>query len=68
MEFNIMPYSRETAQKLLDICNGLNKPVVEDAKIREVMIESLGGYLSGSENVEEVLDKMEAGLKMYLAE
>ena len=68
VEFNIMPYSRETAQKLLDICNGLNKPVVEDAKIREVMIESLGGYLSGSENVEEVLDKMEAGLKMYLAE
>ena len=46
----------------------MNKPVVEDAKIREGMIESLGGYLSGSENVEEVLDKMEAGLKMYLAE
>lgn len=67
-EFNILPYSQETAQKLLDICNALDKPVKEDTKIREVLIDSLGGYLSGSENVETAVDKVEAGLKMYLAE
>lgn len=67
-EFNIMPYSQETAQKLLDICNNLDKPVKEDAKIREVLIENLGGYLLHGESVEVTIDKMEAGLKMYLAE
>ena len=66
--FQISAYSRETAERLLALCKGLDKPKKEDAKIREVLIESLGGYLSGTEDIEEVVTKIEAGLKMYLAE
>lgn len=66
--FQISTYSRETAGKLLELCKGLDKPQKEDAKIREVLIESLGGYLSGIESMEEAITKIEAGLKMYLAE
>ena len=67
-DFNIMPYSQEIAQRLVNICNALDKPRKEDEKIREVLIENLGEYLTGMENVDVVIDKMEAGLKMYLAE
>ena len=40
----------------------------EDAKIREVLIEALGGYLEGSQSREDTVQKIEDGLKMYLAE
>lgn len=67
-EFNILAYSRETADKLLELCKGLERPVMEDAKIREVLIEALGGYLEGSKNQEETIAQIEGGLNMYLAE
>lgn len=66
--FLISDYSQETAGKLLALCKGLNQPVKEDAKIREVLTESLGDYLTGAETVEDAIVKIEAGLKMYLAE
>lgn len=66
--FKIGAYSEETAQKLMELCKGLDHPVKEDAKIREVLIETLPAYLQGTQSLEETLDKIEGGLKMYLAE
>lgn len=66
--FQIGAYPAETAQKLVELCKGLNRPVKEDAKIREVLIETLPPYLQGAQSLEETLDKIEGGLKMYLAE
>ena len=68
VEFDSKPYSKETAKQLTDICGTLDRPVREDAKVREVLIECLGGYLKGTESLDEAIQKIEAGLKMYLAE
>lgn len=68
VEFAIKCYSEETADALLAICKSLDKPAVEDAKIREVLTEALGAYLDGSQTLEATVQKMEDGLKMYLAE
>ncbi len=68
VEFAIECYSDETADKLVAICKGLDRPAVEDAKIREVLIEALGAYLDGSQTTEATVQKIEDGLKMYLAE
>lgn len=67
-EFDSKPCSKETAKRLTDICGTLDRPVREDAKVREVLIECLGGYLKGTESLDEAIQKIEAGLKMYLAE
>ncbi len=66
--FQINAYSAEVAQKLVEVCKGLDRPIREDAKIREVLIETLPPYLQGAQSLEETLDKIEGGLKMYLAE
>ena len=68
MMFESKPYSQETAQKLCAMCKALDRPVKEDAKIREVLIECLGPYLEGSRSREDTVQKIEDGLKMYLAE
>lgn len=68
MEFKILDYSRETAEKLVSMCKGLNKPVGEDEKIREVLTEALEGYLNGAQSKEDTLQMVKDGLKMYLAE
>lgn len=68
LEFDSKPYSQETAKRIIDICGTLERPVKEDAKIREVLIECLGGYLNGTESLDETIQKIEDGLKMYLAE
>lgn len=68
VQFESEPYSKETANRLVALCEGLDKPVGEDAKIREVLIEALGGYLEGSQSREDTVQKIEDGLKMYLAE
>ena len=59
---------RDAYSSLSALCEGLDKPVGEDAKIREVLIEALGGYLEGSRSREDTVQKIEDGLKMYLAE
>ncbi len=66
--FESKPYSQEVANKLVALCGTLEKPIKEDAKIREVLIECLGGYLEGTQSADETIEKIEAGLKMYLAE
>ena len=67
-EFQIKSYSQETAEKLLELCKTLCKPIQEDSKIREVLIEALEGYLNGNQSKEETIQQIEGGLKMYLAE
>ena len=67
-EFPILDYSDETAEEILSLCKSLDRPVMEDDKIREVLIESLEGYLNGTQSKEETIQKIEGGLKMYLAE
>lgn len=68
LEFESKPYSKDTAKRLTDVCRALDTPVREDAKIREVLIEALGGYLKGTETLDDAIQKIEDGLKMYLAE
>lgn len=68
VEFRIQCYSQETADRLLALCKSLDTPVKQDEKIREVLIESLGAYLDGSQTKEAAVQKIEDGLKMYLAE
>ncbi len=66
--FQIGAYPAETAQKLVALCKSLDRPIKEDMKIREVLIEVLPPYLQGQQSLEETLDMIEGGLKMYLAE
>lgn len=66
--FDAKAFPKETADRLVAMCEGLDKPVKEDAKIREVLTECLGPYLAGTQSKEETLQKIEDGLKMYLAE
>lgn len=68
VEFDSKPYSQETAKRLIDMCETLDRPVREDTKIREVLIECLGGYLKGTDSLDQTIQKIEDGLKMYLAE
>lgn len=68
LEFNSEAYPQEVAQDLAALCGRLDKPVKEDAKIREVLIEVLAGYLDGTWSKEEAVKRIEDGLKMYLAE
>ena len=68
IEFSSEAYDQKTAQDLAALCRSLDRPVKEDAKIREVLIDSLGGYLDGSQSEEDTIQKIEDGLKMYLAE
>lgn len=68
VEFRIGSYSQETADELTAVCRGLNKPAGEDEKIREVLTEAMDGYLKGTQSLEDTVQKVEDGLKMYLAE
>lgn len=68
VDFIIDCYSDETADKLLALCESLNRPIREDEKIREVLTEALDGYLKGTQSKEDTIQKVEDGLKMYLAE
>lgn len=67
-EFESEAYPKETADRLVALCHALDHPIKEDAKIREVLIECLGGYLEGTQSVEETIQKIDDGLRMYLAE
>ncbi|MCI8286438.1 MAG: extracellular solute-binding protein [Lachnospiraceae bacterium] len=66
--FESKSYSQETADRLAAMCETLDKPVKEDAKIRQVLAECLGEYLKGAQPEEETVQKIEEELKMYLAE
>lgn len=66
--FEIKDFSEATAQRLVEICKTVNSPIKEDAKIREVLVDSLGDYLRGEGELEEAVTEIEKGLKMYLAE
>lgn len=68
LEIEFKAFSKETAARFIALCEGLDTPAKEDAKIREVLIEYLDGYLKGTQSLEETVGKIEAGLKMYLAE
>ena len=68
MEFRILDFSRETAEQITAMCKSLDRPVGEDGKIREVLTEALEGYLTGGQSGERTVQRIEDGLKMYLAE
>ena len=69
IQFESKPYSKETAKRLTDMCQSLDKPVGEDTMISQVLTESLQGYLlDGSQSKEDTIQKIEDSLKMYLAE
>lgn len=67
-EFIIKAFSDEDAQKLVDMCRNVHVRAKEDTKIREELIAALPGYLNGAQTIQETIDQIEGGLKMYLAE
>ena len=68
IEFRIGDFSEETAEHLAQMCRVLDRPVAEDGKIREVLVEVLEGYLNGTQSKEDTLKMAEDSLKMYLGE
>lgn len=68
VEFRISDYSEETADRLVKACKELSRPAGEDEKIREVLTETLADYLKGGQSLEDTVQKIDDGLKMYLAE
>ena len=66
--FEIKAFPESTAQRLAEICKTVSRPVKEDAKIREVLIDSLSSYLRGQGSLEDAVSEIEKGLNMYLAE
>lgn len=68
LSMDLKPVSAETAARIIAMCEGLDRPVKEDAKIQEALAESLGGYLKGTRSLEETIGQIEDSLKMYLAE
>lgn len=66
--FTIAAFGEKDAQKLKGLCKTVYVMAKEDDKIREELTAALPGYLDGSSTLEETLDKIEGGLKMYLAE
>lgn len=68
VEFRIADYPSETAEQIAAMCKSLDRPVGEDGKIREVLTEALEGYLTGGQSGERTVQRIEDGLKMYLAE
>lgn len=67
-EFIIESFSVEDANGLVERCKEVFVKAKEDDQIRQVLIETLPEYLNGSKSLEETLDSIEGGLKMYLAE
>ena len=67
-EFHIKSYSQEDAQKLMDTCRSVTKIAQTDDKVLEELAAALAGYLKGTQGVEETIEKIDGGLRMYLAE
>lgn len=67
-DFIVGGLSKEDSDRLIELCRGLNKKVVEDAQINLVICDVLPSYLDGSSSLEDTIDKIERGLNMYLAE
>ncbi len=68
IDFLIKDYKAETADALAALCGTLERPIGEDAKIREVLIECLEGYFNDAQSLEDTVQRIEDSLKMYLAE
>ena len=68
IEFRISDFSKETADRLVEVCKGLYRPVGEDEKIREVLTQALENYLKGGQSLEDTVQRIDDGLKMYLGE
>lgn len=67
-EFIIKQFSETDARKLADLCNELHVEAGHDTQIAKVLHENLPMYLLETQSLEETLDLIEGGLKMYLAE
>lgn len=67
-DFKIGVFPETDAEKLMTACRGLNKRAVKDDVVTRVIVESIPGYLDGAQTLDATADKIEAGLRMYLAE
>lgn len=67
-EFHIKSYSQEDAEKLMDTCRQVTNIALKDDVVLEQLSAALAGYLDGSQTLEATVDKIDGGLRMYLAE
>lgn len=66
--FDIQDFDQAQKQKLVTICEAVNKKAVYDEEINQKLTDAMDGYLKGERSLEETVDQIEAGLRMYLAE
>lgn len=66
--FEILDLDQTQKQKLMIICEAVDKRAVSDQEINQKLADAMDGYLKGQKSVEETVDQVEAGLRMYLAE
>lgn len=67
-ELKAGPFSEETANHLVDLCENATLCIREDVQIQRVLEESLPAYLNGSMSLDETIQTIEGSLKMYLEE
>lgn len=66
--FEIRDFDDTQSAELMEMCKKLDRKVVEDKEVNEKLVDSVAGYLDGSRTLDETVDRVEAGLRMYLAE
>ncbi len=66
--FEILDFSEEDGQKMVDMCDKLDICRKEDAKITEEVKAVLPAYLDGSMTVEDAVSTVKSNVALYLAE
>lgn len=66
--FEIRDFDDTQAAELMEMCKKLDRKVVVDEEVNEKLTDSVAGYLDGSRTLDETVERVEAGLRMYLAE
>lgn len=68
LELEIKAFSREEADRLMEICRNLKRPAQRDRAVENEIASALPAYLSGEKSLEETVREIEGVLGMYLAE
>ncbi len=66
--FEIKDFDDAQAGQLVEMCRQADRKVLADEEVNAKLAEALAGYLDGSKSLEETVNQVESGLRMYLAE
>lgn len=65
---DIEPIKAADGDRLEAICESLSKKTMQDAKVLEELKKAVPDYLLGRQSLDDVISKIEDGVKIYLAE